>query len=80
MSEYQAALAHAPGDIGLRLALARAAEQIGGITSAVDAYNDVLRRDPTNQEARTALARIQHDKKLLEVNSILPAHTSVEDR
>ena len=80
MSEYQAALAHAPGDIGLRLALARAAEETGGITSAVDAYNDVLRHDPTNQEARTALARIQRDKKLLEVNSISPAHTGVEDR
>ena len=80
MSEYQAALAHAPGDIGLRLALARAAEEIGGITSAVDAYNDVLRRDPANQEARTALARIQHDKKVLEVNSIFPARTGAEDR
>jgi tetratricopeptide (TPR) repeat protein/O-antigen ligase len=80
MSEYQAALAHAPGDIGLRLALARAAEEIGGITSAVDAYSDVLRRDPTNQEARTALARIQHDKKVLEVDSIFPAHPGAEGR
>jgi tetratricopeptide (TPR) repeat protein len=80
MSEYQAALAHAPGDIGLRLALARAAEEIGGIASAVDAYNDVLRRDPTNQEARTALARIQHEKKVLEVNSIFPAHPGAGDR
>jgi cytochrome c-type biogenesis protein CcmH/NrfG len=60
--------------------LARAAEQIGGITNAVDAYNDVLRRDPANQEAKAALARIQVDKKLLEVNSILPAHTGEEDR
>jgi predicted Zn-dependent protease len=80
MSEYQAALAHAPENVGLRLALAHAAEEIGGIASAVDAYNDVLRRDPTNQDARTALARIQHDKKVIEVNSVLPAHTSVEDR
>jgi tetratricopeptide (TPR) repeat protein len=80
MSEYQAALAHAPGDIGLRLSLAHAAEEIGGITSAVDAYNDVLRRDPANQEAKAALARIQVDKKLLEVNSIAPVHPGVEDR
>jgi tetratricopeptide (TPR) repeat protein/O-antigen ligase len=80
MSEYQAALAHAPSDIGLRLSLARAAEEIGGITSAVDAYSDVLRRDPTNQEARTALARIQVDKKMLEVNSISPVHPGVEVR
>jgi len=73
ISEYQAALAHIPDNIGLRLALARAAEQIGGIASAVDAYNDVLRRDPANPEARGALARIQHDKKDLEVDSILRA-------
>jgi tetratricopeptide (TPR) repeat protein len=73
MSEYQAALAHAPDDLGLRLSLARAAEQIGGIASAVDAYSDVLRRDPTNQEARAALARIQKDKKDLEVDTILRA-------
>jgi len=73
ISEYQAALAHIPDNIGLRLALARAAEQIGGIASAVDAYNDVLRRDPANPEARAALARIQYDKKTLEVDSILRA-------
>ena len=73
ISEYQAALAHIPDNIGLRLALARAAEQIGGVASAVDAYNDVLRRDPANPEARGALARIQHDKKDLEVDSILRA-------
>ena len=80
MSEYQAALAHAPDHLGLRLALARAAEQIGGIASAIDAYNDVLRRDPTNQEARAALARIQHDKKDLEVDSILRAGRGAEDK
>jgi tetratricopeptide (TPR) repeat protein len=80
MSEYQAALAHAPNNIGLRLMLARAAEQIGGITNAVDAYNDVLRRDPANQEAKAALARIQVDKKLLEVDSILRARSGAEDK
>jgi hypothetical protein len=34
----------------------------------------------TVKEARTALAKIQRDKKLLEVNSISPAHTGAEDR
>jgi tetratricopeptide (TPR) repeat protein len=80
MSEYQAALAHAPDNIGLRLALARAAEEIGAITSAVDAYNEVLRRDPTNQAARAALAKIQLDKKLLELNSVSPPPAGVEVR
>jgi hypothetical protein len=73
-------LAHAPGDTGLRPALAKAAEETGGIASAADAYNAVLRRDTANQETQTAPARIQLDKKLLEVNSIFPAHTGVEDR
>jgi tetratricopeptide (TPR) repeat protein len=80
MSEYQAALSHAPDDIGLLLALARAAEEIGSVSTAIDAYNGVLRRTPTNQEARSALARIQVDKKVLEVNSILPPHTSGEGK
>jgi tetratricopeptide (TPR) repeat protein len=80
ISEYQAALAHIPDNIGLRLSLARAAEQIGGIASAVDAYNDVLRRDPANPEARGALARIQYDKKTLEVDSILRATSGAEKR
>jgi tetratricopeptide (TPR) repeat protein/O-antigen ligase len=72
MSEYQAALAQNPDNIGLLLALAKAAEESGGITTAIDAYNGVLRRAPTNAEARGALARIQHDKKQLEVDSISP--------
>ena len=72
ISEYQAALAQSPGNIGLLLALAKAAEETGGITTAVDAYNNVLRNAPTNAEARAALARIQLDKKMLEVNSISP--------
>jgi O-antigen ligase/tetratricopeptide (TPR) repeat protein len=80
MSEYQAALAHTPDNIGLRLMLARAAEQIGGITTAVDSYNDVLRRDPANREAKAALARIQVDKKALEVDSILRARGGAEDK
>jgi len=72
ISEYRAALAQNPDNIGLLLALARAAEETGGITTAVDAYNSVLRNAPTNAEARGALARIQRDKKILEVNSISP--------
>jgi tetratricopeptide (TPR) repeat protein len=80
MSEYQAALAHAPDTIGLHLALAHDAEEIGGITAAVDAYNEVLRRDPTNQAARAALARIQKDKKDLEVDTILHAHGGAENK
>jgi tetratricopeptide (TPR) repeat protein len=80
ISEYQAALAQAPDSIGLRIALGRAAEETGSVSTAIDAYNDVLRRAPTNAEARGSLARIQLDKKLLEVNSISPAHTDVEDR
>ncbi len=80
MSEYQAALAQLPDNIGIRLALAHDAEEIGGITSAVDAYDEVLRRDPTNQQARAALARIQVDKKQLEVDSILHAHTGQDNK
>jgi tetratricopeptide (TPR) repeat protein len=80
MSEYQAALSHTPDDIGLLLALARAAEEIGSVSTAIDTYNGVLRRTPTNQEARNALTRIQVDKKVLEVNSILPPHTNGEGK
>jgi O-antigen ligase/tetratricopeptide (TPR) repeat protein len=80
ISEYQAALSHAPDDIGILLALARAAEQSGAVTTAIAAYNHVLRRISTNQEARAALARIQVDKKVLEVDSLLPPHTHDEDK
>jgi tetratricopeptide (TPR) repeat protein len=72
ISEYQAALAQDHDNVGLLLALAKAAEEGGGMTTAIDAYNAVLRRAPTNLEARGALARIQHDKKQLEVDSISP--------
>ena len=72
ISEYQAALAQNPDNIGLLLALAKAAEESGGMTTAIDAYNGVLRRAATNAEARGALARIKHDKKQLEVDSISP--------
>jgi tetratricopeptide (TPR) repeat protein len=78
MSEYQAALAHDPGNIGIRLALARAAEQIGDVTAAVDAYRDVVRRDSANREAQAALAKIQFDKKALEADSIAVPGTDRE--
>jgi tetratricopeptide (TPR) repeat protein len=66
ISEYQAALAQQPDNIGLRLALAHAAEQSGNISIAQDAYHEVLRRDPQNPQARTALSRTTRDKKLLD--------------
>lgn len=78
ISEYQAALAQDPENIGLLMSLGRVAEETGSVSTAIDAYNGVLRRVPANPEARDALARIQRDKKLLEVNSILPPHTGVE--
>jgi hypothetical protein len=40
----------------------------------------VLRRDPANREARTALARIQHDKKVLEVETVLRANPGGETK
>ncbi len=73
ISEYQAALTQRPDDLGLLLALARTAEQGGNVTVAIDAYEAVLRRAPDNVEARNALGRIQHEKKVLEVNRYLPA-------
>ena len=45
-----------------------------------DAYNVALQRTSAIHKPRAALARIRNDKKVLEVNSILPAHTSREDR
>jgi tetratricopeptide (TPR) repeat protein len=80
ISEYQAALAQNPDNIGLLLALAKVAEETGNISIAIDAYNGILRRDPRNGEASGALARIQRDKKQLEVDSILPTHTGTEYR
>ena len=80
VSEYQAVLAQNPNNIGVLLALGKAAEETGGITTAMDAYNAILRRAPTNAEARGALARIQLGRKQLEVDSILRPHTGAEDR
>jgi tetratricopeptide (TPR) repeat protein len=77
VTEYQAAVAQKPEDLGLRLALARAAEQSGRVSIAIDAYNVVLHHSPDNTEARNAVVRIQRDKKLLEVFGARPAHTRV---
>ena len=80
VSEYQAALALAPDDTGLLLSMGRAAEQGGNVTIAIDAYAAVLRRVPDHAEARAALGRFQHDKKVLEVFGGSPSHTGVDDK
>ncbi|MBN2573484.1 MAG: O-antigen ligase family protein [Deltaproteobacteria bacterium] len=80
LAEYQAAAAMAPDNVGLLLAVARAAEQAGRVSVAIDAYTAVLRREPGRAEASAALARIHHDKKNLEVLEALPSHTGVEDK
>jgi cytochrome c-type biogenesis protein CcmH/NrfG len=79
VTEYQAALAQNPEDLGLQLALARAADRSGRVTIAMDAYHAVLRRSPDHAEARAAVLRIQHDKRLLEVFGAQSAHTSVNN-
>ena len=80
LAEYQAVVASNPENPGLLLALAHAAEQAGSVTVAIDAYNAVLRLAPGQAEALAALARIQHDKKALEVLGALPSHTTAEDK
>jgi tetratricopeptide (TPR) repeat protein len=80
LAEYQAASASSPNNIGLLLAVARAAEQAGRVTVAIDAYHAVLRLDPGQTEATGALARIQKDKKTLEVMGAMPSHRAAEDR
>jgi tetratricopeptide (TPR) repeat protein/O-antigen ligase len=80
LAEYQAVVASDPENPGLLLYLARAAEQAGSVTVAIDAYNAVLRLAPGQAEALAALARIQHDKKALEVLGALPSHTTAEDK
>jgi predicted TPR repeat methyltransferase len=46
--------------------LATTAEQIGEVTIAHDAYREVLRRDPQNHQAQSALSQATRDKKLLD--------------
>jgi tetratricopeptide (TPR) repeat protein len=73
LAEYQAVVASNPENPGLLLSLARAAEQAGSVTIAIDAYNAVLRLVPGQAEASAALARIQRDKKSLQVLGAMPS-------
>ncbi|MGH9549876.1 MAG: tetratricopeptide repeat protein, partial [Terriglobales bacterium] len=45
-----------PGDVSMRLYQGRLSEKIGRYNEAHDAYMNVLREDPTNEEAAKALA------------------------
>jgi cytochrome c-type biogenesis protein CcmH/NrfG len=77
VSEYRAATAQSPGNVGLLLTLGRLAEMAGQVTVAVDAYRDVLRWSPDNPAARSALTRMRTevDGKLLEEMLRSPPHT-----
>jgi predicted Zn-dependent protease len=77
VSEYRAATAQSPGNIGLLLTLGRLAEMAGQVTVAVDAYRDVLRRAPGNPAAQGALARMRSEVKgkLLEEMLRSPSQT-----
>jgi len=78
VSEYRAATAQSPGNVGLLLALGRLAEMAGQVTVAVDAYRDVLRWSPDNPAARGALDRMRKevDGKLLEEMLRSPSQTA----
>jgi tetratricopeptide (TPR) repeat protein len=80
LAEYQAAAGNAPNDVGLQLALARAAERAGNVVVALDTYAAILRLAPGHPEASAALARIQKDKKSLEVRAASPSHTGLDDK
>jgi len=80
LAEYQAAAASSPDNPGLMLAVARAAEQAGSVTVAIDNYSAVLRRVPGQAEAAAGLARIHHDKKALEVLEVLPSYRGAKDK
>ena len=80
VTEYQALLAQQPENIGLQLALAKTAEQASNITVAVNAYAAVLRRTPDQPDARAGLARIQAQKKDLELSRFLPPHTTADEK
>jgi tetratricopeptide (TPR) repeat protein len=77
VSEYRAATAQNPGNVGLLLALGRLAEMAGQVTVAIDAYRDVLRWAPDNPAARGALERMRSevDGKLLEEMLRSPSQT-----
>ena len=78
VSEYRAALIQSPESVGLLLSLARVVEETGDTTAAQDAYTDVLRREPTNADAQTALARFRRDReqRFLEGMIAPPTHTA----
>jgi tetratricopeptide (TPR) repeat protein len=80
VSEYRAATAQSPGNIGLLLELGRLAEMTGQATVALDAYRDVLRWAPDNAAARGAMARMRSevDGKLLEGMLRSPPQTAGE--
>jgi predicted Zn-dependent protease len=80
VTEYQSAVAQEPDDLGLRLSLAHAAELAGKVTVAVDAYAAVLRRSPNQPEAAAGLARIQSQKKALEVSKVFLSPIETEDK
>jgi hypothetical protein len=50
------------------------------VTKKSGPFSSVRRRAPAIYRPRAALARIQHDKKVLEVESILRAHGGAEDK
>jgi tetratricopeptide (TPR) repeat protein len=75
LAEYQAAAMLAPNDVGLLLALGRAAEQAGRVTVATDAYRAILRLAPGHAAASAALDNIQKDKKALELVGTSPMPT-----
>ena len=88
---FSAVLAHAPGNTGLRPALAKTAEETGGIRAAADAYmpcSDASR--PIAQDVRTRIwatmrpvgeSVVEADRRhLLKTGgSISPALTGMED-
>lgn len=66
ITEYKSALAQQPDNVGLWLALGRAAERIANIATAKEAFSEVLRRDPQNIEAKSAQARLSGETRSLE--------------
>lgn len=66
LSEYQTAIAITPSNVGLWLSLANLAQQMEDTRTATHAFQEVLRLDPTNTTAKTALSQETKNKKFLE--------------
>jgi tetratricopeptide (TPR) repeat protein len=66
ITEYRSALAQRPDDVGLWLALGRAAEHIANVATAKEALAEVLRREPQNAEAKAGQARLNGETRSLE--------------